>query len=65
LENHTKLSTYDTIFTPKYETLSDNPSKDEVANIKFNRYILDMLMVTTSDGKSINSLLNPYMRDSG
>jgi hypothetical protein len=60
LENDTKLSTYDTIFTPKYEISSDNSSSDVVTNIKFNRYILDTLMVTTSDGKSINSLLDPY-----
>jgi hypothetical protein len=29
--------------------------------MKFFRYVLDTLIVTTSDGKSINSLLDPYI----
>jgi hypothetical protein len=31
-----------------------------LTSLKFNRYLIDTLLVTTSDGKSINSLLDPY-----
>ncbi|KXN65741.1 hypothetical protein CONCODRAFT_20588, partial [Conidiobolus coronatus NRRL 28638] len=59
-KNDTKLSTYEKIFSPRYEFLLDNVDFDSVASMRFSRYILDTLIVTTFDGQSINNLLDPY-----
>ncbi|KXN65740.1 hypothetical protein CONCODRAFT_74137 [Conidiobolus coronatus NRRL 28638] len=46
LKNDTKLSTYETIFTPRYDASKDNSGLADLASTKFRRYILDTLMLT-------------------
>ncbi|KXN64895.1 hypothetical protein CONCODRAFT_153755 [Conidiobolus coronatus NRRL 28638] len=51
---------YDGLFFSPGHQIILGDSAEIVKNIGFDRYILDSLLVTTSDNKSINSLLDPY-----